>query len=306
MDSDLILLPEVAEALRQGNPVVALESTLIAHGLPTPRNFEVAIESEKVVRSAGAVPATIAVLGGQLRIGLHESELQAIARSKEVRKAGRRDLGAAIASGTDAATTVSATLWAAQRAGISVFATGGLGGVHRNATVTFDVSADLDELARADGAVVVCSGVKAILDLPATLEALETLGVCVIGYQTSELPAFLTRSSGLPLEHRVESPCEAASLIDTHRRLRVPGALVLAQPVPEAQAMDATSLQRLIDQSVEEAEAAGVMGKSITPWLLERIQRASAGESLEANIALILNNARLAGQIAVALQQGDS
>src|SRR4051812_38664011 len=229
---------EVGDALATGRPVVALESTLVAHGLPWPENLNTARSAEEAVRQGGARPATIAVIGGRVRIGLLAEELERVASAGTFTKAGRRDVGLAVARRADAATTVSATLWLARRCGIGVMATGGLGGVHRDAATTFDVSTDLDELARADGALVVCSGVKSILDVPATLDALETRGVAVAGYRTGELPAFLARSSGLPLEARVESPAEAAELVRAHRRLGLPGAVVLAQPVPEADALD--------------------------------------------------------------------
>ena len=222
----------------EGGPVVALESTLVAQGLPWPDNLQTALESEAAVRRGGALPATIAVIGGQVRVGLNEAELESLARSGRFLKAGRRDLGAAVSRGLDAATTVSATLWIARSAGIGVMATGGLGGVHRGADRTFDVSADLDELARADGQLVVCSGVKSILDVPATLEMLETLGVAVVGYRTGDFPAFTSPTSGLPLEARVDSADEAARLVASHRELGIPGAVVLAQSVPEGQGID--------------------------------------------------------------------
>ena len=226
------IAPGVAAALASGRGVVALESTLIAHGLPWPDNLETARRSEAAVREAGAEPATIAVLGGTIRVGLDDAELEGLARSDRFLKASRRDLGSAVARNLDAATTVSATLWIARRAGLGVLATGGLGGVHRGASTTFDISADLDELAEGDGMAVICSGVKSILDVPATLDALETRGVAVVGYRTDTFPAFTSESSGLPLETRVETPAEAAAIVRAHRTLGLPGALIIAQPVP--------------------------------------------------------------------------
>jgi pseudouridine-5'-phosphate glycosidase len=256
------------------------------------------------VRRAGATPATIAVLGGVIRVGLSGAELEWVARSGTFLKAGRRDLAAAVARGLDAATTVSATLWIARRRGIGVVATGGLGGVHRDAATTFDVSADLDELGRADGVVVTCSGVKSILDVPATLEVLETRGVAVVGYRTDEFPAFLTRSSGLPLDVRAESPGEVAALARAHRSLGLPGAIVLAQPVPEPEALDRDAMEAAL-AALDEAHAQQVTGKAITPFLLDQIRGLTAGRSLRANRALILANARLAGEVAAALSFND-
>ncbi|RUL88766.1 pseudouridine-5'-phosphate glycosidase [Tautonia sociabilis] len=300
---DDALHPEVAEALERGGPVVALESTLIAHGLPRPTNLEVARRAEQEVRAAGAVPATIAVIGGRLRIGLSDAELDRLAGRDGVLKAGRRDLAPAISAGRDAATTVSATLWIARRAGIPVFATGGLGGVHRGAAESFDISTDLDELARADGCLVVCSGAKTILDLPATLEALETRGVLVVGYRTGEWPAFTERGSGLPLEHRVESAEQAAALVAAHRSLGVPGAVVLAQPVPEAEAVAAGRMESGLSSALAEARRRKIVGKALTPFLLGRIHEGSGGESLTANAALIVENAALAARVAVRLSE---
>ncbi|WP_422927647.1 pseudouridine-5'-phosphate glycosidase [Singulisphaera sp. PoT] len=293
-----ITTEEVASQLDRGGPVVALESTLIAQGLPWPDNLETARESEEAVRSAGAIPATIAVLDGRIRVGLSASELERVARSTHFLKAGRRDLATALARSLDAATTVSATLWIARTRGIGVMATGGLGGVHREAATTFDVSNDLDELGSADGALVVCSGVKSILDVPATLDAMETRGVCVVGYRTDELPGFLTRSSGLPLESRVESPAEAADLVRAHRALGLPGAIVLTQPVPEAVALDQAVMDAALLTALEEARAERVTGKAVTPFLLGRIRHATAGNALVANRALIVSNAGLAGEAA--------
>lgn len=298
---DITIDAEVAGMLASGGPVVALESTLVAHGLPWPENLETARRAEGAVRLGGATPATIAVLGGRIRIGLDPTELEHLARSGTFLKAGRRDLGQAVARGLDAATTVSATLWIARSQGIGVMATGGLGGVHRDAAATFDVSNDLDELARADGTLVVCSGVKSILDVPATLETLETRGVAVVGYHTDELPGFLTRSSGLPLDSRVDSPDEAARLVRTHRTLGLPGAIVLAQPVPEPDALDRPALDAALASALGAAHAEGIRGQAVTPFLLAWIRQATAGRGLRANEALILANAQLAGEVAAAL-----
>ncbi len=301
--------PEVASALDEGRAVVALESTLIAHGLPWPRNLEAAHAAEAEVRRAGGVPATIAVLAGVIRVGLEGAELEAIARSTQgseakagrFLKASRRDLAEAVARGRDAATTVSATLWIARAHAIGVLCTGGLGGVHRGAAENFDISTDLDELARGDGMLVVCAGFKSILDLPATLEALETRGIPVIGYQTDELPAFTTRSSGLPLETRAETPAEAATIVRAQRALGLPGAVVLAQPVAAADELDPDTMAAALATALAEADARGVLGKAVTPFLLDRIRSTTAGRSLHANFALIAANARLAAEVAVVL-----
>jgi pseudouridine-5'-phosphate glycosidase len=301
----VVLAGEVAEALALGKPVVALESTLIAQGLPWPENLETACASESAVRAAGVVPATIAVLGGVPRVGLTGAEIERMARTPgSFLKASRRDLAAAVAGGRDAATTVSATLFLARAVGIFVMATGGLGGVHRGAAESFDVSTDLDALARADGALVVCSGVKSILDVAATLEALETRGVAVVGYRTGDFPAFTTRSSGLALDTRVETPAEAARLVDAHRALGLPGAVVLAQPVPEDVALDRDLMERSLAAALGEARSLGVMGKAVTPFLLDRLRAATGGRSLAANVALIVANAGLAGEVAAAVGAG--
>ncbi len=281
---------------------MALESTLIAHGLPWPVNVETARAAERAVRDAGAVPATIAVMEGIIHVGLTESEIERLARSATFRKASRRDLALAVAQGADAATTVAATVWVARSCGINIMATGGLGGVHRGAAASYDISADLDELARADGMLVVCSGVKAILDVAATLEAMETRGVAVLGYRTDTLPAFTAVSSGLPLEYRVETPAEAAAVVRASRDLHLPGAVVLAQPVPQAEAIEASVLEAAITNALAEAGRRGVSGKAITPFLLDHVRQATEGRSLQANVALIVANAALAGAVAVALQ----
>ncbi|GAC1474757.1 MAG: pseudouridine-5'-phosphate glycosidase [Isosphaeraceae bacterium] len=299
---NLKIAAEVADALAEGRGVVALESTLIAHGLPWPDNLTTAWAAESAVRRAGAVPATVAVLGGRPCLGLSAEEIERLARpSERVKKAGRRDLAWVVARGLDAATTVSATLWLARQAGVGVMSTGGLGGVHREASVSFDISSDLDELARADGVLVVCSGVKSILDVPATLELLETRGVPVLGYGTGDFPAFTSRSSGLALESRVDSPGEVAAVVEAHRALGLPGAVVLAQPVTEELAIDRGEMEAALALALQDARAKGVSGKALTPFLLDKIRVATEGRSLVANSALIVDNAGLAGAVAVAL-----
>lgn len=295
------IAPEVAQALAAGRPVVALESTLVAHGLPWPHNLETARAAEAAVRQAGAVPATIAAPGGVPTIGLDRAALEALARSDSYRKVGRRELADVMARRIDAATTVSATLYLARRAGVRVMATGGLGGVHRDAATSHDVSADLDELARADGCLVVCSGVKSILDVPATLERLETLGVAVAAYGTSRWPAFTTADSGLEVETRVDSPEEAAALVAAHRTLGLPGAVVLARPVDAAVEVPQDEMEAALAAALQEARRRGVGGKAITPFLLGALREATGGRSLEANVSLIVANAALAGRVAAAL-----
>jgi pseudouridine-5'-phosphate glycosidase len=264
-------------------------------------NLETALAAEAAVRQAGAVPATIAVLQGTIRVGLLEAEIERMAQSRTFLKASRRDLSAAVSGGLDASTTVAATLWVARRLGVGVMATGGLGGVHRGASVSFDISTDLDELARADGVAVVCSGVKSVLDVPATLDALETRGVAVVGYQTDTFPAFTTASSGLPLDTRVESPEDAASLIAAHRQLGLPGAVVVARPVDAASALDRDEMEQALTEALAQAHERNITGKAVTPFLLDELRRATGGRSLVANRSLIVANAGLAGEIAAAL-----
>jgi pseudouridine-5'-phosphate glycosidase len=292
---------EVTGVLAQDGPVVALESTLVAQGLPWPANLETARTAEAAVRSAGALAATIAVVDGQIRVGMSAALIERLAEPGQFPKAGRRDLAAVLARGGCAATTVSATLWIARKAGIGVLATGGLGGVHRRASESFDISSDLDELARADGMLVVCSGVKSILDVPATLEVLETRGVAVAGYGTDEFPAFTTVSSGVALDARVNSPAEAAAVVHAHRKLGLPGALVLAQRIAADLGIDRGELEAALAVALEAADASGVTGKALTPFLLEAVRTATGGRSLHANRALIVANAGLAGSVAVAL-----
>lgn len=298
--TDLLdLRPDVADALRNGQPVVALESTIISHGMPYPTNLEVAQRVEDIIREAGAVPATIGLLDGRIKIGLTAEELLVFAQADDVAKVSTRDLGLVIANGGKGATTVAATMIAAALVGIRVFVTGGLGGVHRGAEQSYDVSADLTELGRQQVAVV-CAGAKAILDLPKTLEVLETGGVPVIGYGTPEFPAFYTRTSGLPLSAKVETPLEAAQAMKSHWDLGLTSGLVLANPLPEAAALEQDQVEAYIGQALAEADAERIRGKDVTPFLLRRLGELSSGRTLQANIALVENNARLGGQLAVA------
>ena len=296
---------DIAAALAANAPVVALESTVIAHGLPRPHNLDTALEMEAAVRRAGALPATIAVLDGQLVVGLTAEQIGFIAKTANAAKASSSDLSAILASRRTGATTVAATVYIAARAGISIVATGGIGGAHRGSESTFDVSADLTELARTPVAVV-CSGAKVILDLPKTVEMLETLGVPVVGYSTSEFPAFYSRESGLPLQHRVDTEDEAARLICVHRSLgrlalggTSPGMLIV-NPPPARKALPRDQVEALISRAVAEAEAAGIRGKAVTPFLLKRLADDSGGKTLETNMALLVANASLAARIAVA------
>lgn len=298
------LAPEVAAALAAGRPVVALESTLLAHGLPRSDSGRVAAAVEAAVRAAGAVPATVAVLAGVVRVGLDEPGLRRITAPDGVRKLSARDLPAAVATGADGATTVAATALVAARAGIRVFATGGLGGVHRDARETFDESADLAALARAPVAVV-CSGVKSILDVGATLERLETLSVPVLGYRTDRFPGFYLTDSGYPVPWRVDTPDDVAAVLAARDRLRLgSAAVVVANPVPPDRQLDPARHDRLLQAALADAAAAGVRGAALTPFLLDRLHRTTAGDSLAANVALVLGNAELAGRIAVAAAPG--
>ncbi|MER8230391.1 pseudouridine-5'-phosphate glycosidase [Streptomyces sp. NPDC094049] len=295
---------EVREALHEGRPVVALESTIIAHGLPRPRNLAVALELEELVRAGGAVPATIAVVDGTARVGLDPAALARIAEDLSVRKLGHRDLAPALASGVTGATTVSATAWLADATGIRVFATGGLGGVHRGWTETQDESADLRLLARV-GVTVVCAGVKSILDVPATLQRLETLGVTVVGYGTGHFPGFYLASSGEPVDWTLRSPGEVAEVIRARDRLGgAREALVVANPVPVAQQLDPALHDRVLAGGLAAAKEKGVTGQAVTPFLLEYLTVHTEGASLEANLAAVRGNVRLAADIAVAYGKG--
>ncbi len=300
MNQYLDVNPEVAQAIAQGKPVVALESTIISHGMPYPQNVETALAVEKMIRENGAVPATIAILGGRLKAGLTEEEIEYLGkRGQEVTKASRRDLSALVAYGADGATTVTTTMMIARMAGIKIFATGGIGGVHRGAETTMDISADLEELGQTD-VMVVCAGAKAILDLPLTLEYLETRGVPVLGYQTKELPAFYTRTSGLSVDYQVDSPEELAKILKTHQALGLKSGILVTNPIPEAFSMDADRMNTVIDQAIAEAQEKGIHGKETTPFLLAKVKEITGGDSLDANIRLVFNNAQLAAQTAVA------
>ncbi|SON57461.1 Pseudouridine-5'-phosphate glycosidase [Hartmannibacter diazotrophicus] len=300
MQTDVITSPEVAAALAAGRPVVALESTIITHGMPYPQNVETARAVEATVRENGAVPATIAVLNGKLVAGLDEATLDRLGQAKDVFKATRRDLAPIMVRGGTAGTTVAATMVIAAKAGIPVFATGGVGGVHRGAEETFDISADLIELSQTP-VTVVCAGAKSILDIPKTLEFLETHGVPVLGYRSTAFPAFFTRESGETVDFACDSPEEIASVIATHRALGFSSGLLIANPIPEADALDSAMIDQRIAEAIAEAEAKGVTRKALTPFLLQRILELTDGRSLVANIALVKNNAALAARIAVAL-----
>ena len=303
MNQYLDVNPEVAQAVAQGRPVVALESTIISHGMPYPQNVETALAVEKIIRQAGAVPATIAILGGRLKAGLTAEEIEYLGKQgQKVTKASRRDLSALVARGADGATTVTTTMMIAHMAGIKIFATGGIGGVHRGAETTMDISADLDELGQTD-VMVVCAGAKAILDLPLTLEYLETRGVPVLGYQTEELPAFYTRTSGLSVDYRVDTPQELAQILKTHHQLGLKGGILVTNPIPAEYSMDAAEINAVIDQAIAEANRLGIHGKETTPFLLAKVKEITGGDSLEANIRLVFNNARLAAQTAVAYSE---
>ncbi|HBY56678.1 MAG TPA: pseudouridine-5-phosphate glycosidase [Candidatus Atribacteria bacterium] len=292
---------DVREALENNRPVVALESTIIAHGMPYPENLKVAREVENIIRGYGVVPATIAVMGGKIKIGLSEEEFELLATSGEVIKASRRDLSIVLAKKLTAATTVAATMVAAHLAGIEVFVTGGIGGAHRGAEKTFDVSADLQELARTP-VVVVCAGAKSILDLSLTLEYLETMGVPIIGFRTDEFPAFYCRESGLKVDYTVEDEIEAARIIKTKWDLGLKSAIVIANPIPEEYALSRTYVNRIVNRTILEAAKKGIKGKKLTPYLLSRINELSEGKCLAANIELVKNNARVGAKIATAIK----
>lgn len=301
MHPALHLSPETAEAMDRGQAVVALESTIIAHGMPYPQNVETARAVEDLIRREGAVPATIAVFGGRIHVGLSGEELEQLGTAGHVAKVSRRDLPHVLATGALGATTVAGTMIAARLAGIRVFVTGGIGGVHRGAETSFDISADLQELAQTPVAVV-CAGAKSILDLGLTLEYLETHGVPVIGYGTERFPAFFTRDSGLPVDFRLDEPAEVARLLATQWSLGYPGGAVVANPIPEADAMDKEVIDAIIGRALGEAARQGVTGKRVTPFLLDRIKQLTGGRSLAANIALVEHNAVVGARIALALQ----
>ena len=303
MNRYLDVAPEVSAALQQGKPVVALESTIISHGMPYPKNVETALLVEQTIRANGAVPATIAVIGGRLKAGLSRDEIEYLGKTgRGVAKASRRDLPALVARGADGATTVATTMIIAHLAGIRIFATGGIGGVHRGAETTMDISADLEELAHTP-VMVVCAGAKSILDLGLTLEYLETKGVPVIGYGTDELPAFYTRRSGFGVDYRVDSPEELAAFYAAQRGLDYPGGMLVTNPIPEEYAMDKDVIDAAIEQALASAKADGIHGKETTPYLLAKVVELTGGESLESNIQLVLNNAAVAARTAACLAE---
>ena len=300
MTESLVLSPEVAAAIAAGRPVVALETTIVSHGMPWPSNLETALAVEDVVRVAGAIPAAIAVVEGLLRVGLDRETLEQLARSNDVLKLSSADLPYGLMSGKLGATTVAATMIAAKQSGIRVFATGGIGGVHRGAEISFDISTDLTELVRTD-VIVVAAGAKALLDLPKTLEFLETNGVPVICYGSDEFPAFWSRSSGLTAPIRLDTPSEIARFVAERTGLGFGGGILVANPIPLRDEIAAAEMAPVIKAAVAEAEAAGISGKGVTPFLLDAILRRTDGRSLVANVALIKNNARLAAEIAAVL-----
>jgi len=290
----------VRSALAAGRPVVALESTIISHGMPYPQNVETARNVEKIIREHGAEPATIAIIGGKIKVGLSNDELEYLGTGKNVTKTSRRDIPFVIAREQDGATTVAATMIIAALAGIKVFVTGGIGGVHRGAQQTFDISADLEELARTNVAVV-CAGAKSILDLALTLEYLETRGVPIVGYQTDELPAFYTRRSGYKVDYRVDSAKELAAAVKTKWELGMNGGLVIANPIPEKFQMDPDIINKAIDAALNEAKKENISGKDTTPYLLSKIKEITGGDSLHSNIELVYNNAAVGADLAVEL-----
>ncbi|AGT31685.1 pseudouridine-5'-phosphate glycosidase [Geobacillus genomosp. 3] len=297
MKDVLIFSEEVAQAKAEQKPIVALESTIISHGMPYPENVQTAKDVEQIIRDRGAVPATIAILNGKIKIGLTEEELEQLGTSRDVEKVSRRDLPYVVAMKKHGATTVAATMICAQMAGIRVFATGGIGGVHRGAEQTMDISADLQELARTNVAVV-CAGAKSILDLGLTLEYLETHGVPVIGHQTDVLPAFYSRTSPFHVDYRLDSAADIARFIETKWALGLQGGIVVANPVPEEDELEESYITAIIEQALAEAEQQHITGKAVTPFLLDRVKTLTGGKSLQANIALVKNNAALAADLA--------
>ncbi|MEG1548038.1 MAG: pseudouridine-5'-phosphate glycosidase [Clostridia bacterium] len=301
MNKHLLLSKDVKKALECGAPIIALESTIISHGMPYPQNVDTARECERITRAHGAIPATCAILGGKLCIGLADEQLEYLGKAgAAVNKASRRDIPSLIAAGADGATTVAATMILAKLAGIHVFATGGIGGVHRGAETTMDISADLEELGNTD-VTVVCAGAKSILDLGLTLEYLETKGVPVIGYKTKRLPAFYTRDSDFEVDYRMDTPQQIAAAITAQRELGYPGGTLVVNPIPEEYSMDSGYINGIIDAAVAQASKLCIHGKKLTPFLLGAIKDATGGKSLESNIQLVYNNVRLASQIAVAM-----
>ena len=302
MKKYLDINPKVKTALEQGKPVVALESTIISHGMPYPKNVETALNVEKIIRDNGAVPATIAILSGKLKVGLTEKEIEYLGKATNVIKASRRDIPYIVSKKLDGATTVASTMIVASLAGIKVFATGGIGGVHRGATETFDISADLEELANTNVAVV-CAGAKSILDIGLTLEYLETHGVPVVGYQTEEMPAFYTRKSGYKVDYKLDTPEEIAKMLKAKWDLGLKGGMVVANPIEEQYQMDYDIITDAINKAVKQADENGIKGKDTTPFLLAKVKEITGGDSLESNIMLVYNNASLGAKIAVELSR---
>jgi pseudouridine-5'-phosphate glycosidase len=302
MKKYLDINPEVKTALEQGKPVVALESTIISHGMPYPKNVATALYVEKIIRDKGAVPATIAILSGKLKVGLTEEEIEYLGKAPNVIKASRRDIPYIVSKKLDGATTVASTMIVASLAGIKVFATGGIGGVHRGATETFDISADLEELANTNVAVV-CAGAKSILDIGLTLEYLETHGVPVVGYQTEEMPAFYTRKSGYKVDYKLDTPEEIAKMLKAKWDLGLNGGMVVANPIEEQYQMDYDIITNAINKAVKQADENGIKGKDTTPFLLAKVKEITGGDSLESNIMLVYNNASLGAKIAVELSK---
>lgn len=295
--------PEVEEAVKNNKPVVALESTIISHGMPYPQNVETALNVEKIIRDNGAIPATTAIIKGRLKAGLTKEEIETLGKGgANITKVSRRDIPVIVAEGMHGASTVATTMIIASMAGIRVFATGGIGGVHRGAQETFDISADLDELAGTP-VTVICAGAKAILDLKLTLEYLETKGVPVLGYKTEELPAFYTRKSGLSVDYKVDSPAELARIIHVKRELGLQGGILVGNPIPEEYSMDPEVINKAIDKAIAESIEQGISGKETTPFLLARVKELTGGDSLDSNIQLVYNNAELAAKTAVELSK---
>lgn len=298
MKKYLSISAEVKSALQNNRPVVALESTIISHGMPYPQNVQTALMVEQIVRDAGCVPATIAIIEGKLTVGCTKDQIDLLGRlGHQVAKVSRRDIPFIIAKGANGATTVASTMYIASLAGVQVFATGGIGGAHRNSEKTMDISADLDELQQTS-VMVVCAGAKSILDIGLTLECLETRGVPVVGFQTEDMPAFYTQKSGYKVDYRLDTAREIAEAFFAQRQIGLKGGMLVANPIPDSHAMDSKYISDNIKRAVEEAESLGIGGKQVTPYLLDKIQRLTGGKSLQANIELVYNNARLASQIA--------
>ena len=302
LEKYLDIKPEIKKALEEGKAVVALESTIISHGMPYPRNVETALNVEQIIRDNGAIPATIAIMDGKLKVGLNKDEIESLGKSSDAIKCSRRDIPFILAKKLDGATTVASTMLIASMAGIKVFATGGIGGVHRGAQETFDISADLQELAHTDVAVV-CAGAKSILDIGLTLEYLETQGVPVVGFGTDELPAFYTSKSGFGVDYRVDTPEELAEALKTKWDLGIEGGVVVANPIPPEYEMDPAVIDSAISEAVREADLKGIKGKESTPFLLAKVKEITGGSSLDSNIQLVYNNAVLGAKIAVELSK---